>query len=102
MRTLERKYDARITEVFQNGAPGAGGRTGPQDSFTYSAIAVDTTDILPMTNKAPFRRWIFPEGVVTPDVIAASIGDDCEIAMCQGQLRLVDVPEQYLVSDCDS
>lgn len=102
MRTLERKYDARITAVYQHGASGADGQTGPEDSFTYDAQAVDTGDVVSVSNESPFRRWLFADGSDTPMIVAASVGDDCEIAVCGGESRLVDVPEQYIVGDCDT
>lgn len=102
MKDLERKYDARISEVFRSDIPGAGGQTGPEGEFEYSAFACDTDDVVVMTKVKPFRRLLFATGTETPEVVSASVGDDCEIAICQGKARLVNVPEQYLVGDCDT
>lgn len=99
--STERKYDARITAVFKSGESVTGAQSGKQGLFLYSATAVNTPDKLTLTMVAPFRRWIFGSGDSEPDIVAAQVGDDCEIAMCQGQARLVDVPEQYMAGGCD-
>lgn len=93
MMSTERKYDARITRVY--------GGDGPENLVFYDAVAVDTVDVVEMVNVAPFRRWIFSDGVDPPTIKAAHVGDDCEIAMCGGQARLRNVPEQYLAGPCD-
>jgi len=102
----ERTYEARITEVYktvqpgQPGNPGQSGATGDDNSFTYDAEAVDTTDVVRVTRIAPFRRFISSNLQPRPQIVAASVGDPCRIDMHGQTPRLIDVLEQYIVEDC--
>lgn len=91
--STERKYNARITRVYN-------GPVAMESLIFYDAETVNTPDKDKLTRVAPFRRWVFAEGVEPPTIKAAEVGDDCDIAICQGQARLTNVPEQYLVGPC--
>lgn len=89
----ERTLDARITRVYN-------GPVAMESLIFYDAVPVDTGEALPLVHVSPFRRWVFADGVEPPTIKAALVGDHCRIAICQGEARLTDVPEQYLVGPC--
>jgi hypothetical protein len=93
VNSSERKGNARITRVY-------GGPRAVESDVFYDAETVNVDFKVRLTQVAPFRRWIYAEGVEPPTVIAAMVGDDCDIAICQGEARLTNVPEQYIVGPC--
>lgn len=105
--STQRAYEGVITEVYQrsspadpSGTPGASGQRGDDNVFTYDAIAVDTPEPVTLTDAKPFRRIIRSDLNDRPQIIAASVGDPCRIAINGTNVRLIDVLEQYIAEDC--
>lgn len=92
MNSTERGYFVRITEVFLD---------DPADP-KYSCVAIDTPDALSLTRVSPFRRWISSDPANPPEIIPADVGDEARVSICQGEARLTNVPEQYIVGECET
>ena len=95
-RGTETSYEVRITRVYGGSGPVA------EDTVFYDYVAVDTQDVVAQTRVAPFRRIIFAGAAGPALIMPAVVGDHATVAICQGQARLTDVPEQYVVDTCNT
>lgn len=91
--STDREYDARIVS-----------RTGPADgvdiadNIQYSAMAVNTEDVVRVGPVAPYRRLFV--GSQSIRIKAAEVGDACRIQIRGGEIRLICVEESYLIAQC--